>query len=164
MSQQTEKIARMVGKTTYKDFREGFGGTSLQGDSDADIKGALGMAQRATSSLAVQVLETRYASTLKHERVIRRAWDRHRREAARTGGLCRDKRAIVTERLVAALAIRFIAGAKMSKPDIEEWAWLLCMDQGAMDDEVRRCVAWLDELCTEAQRAFLVALGTRKAA
>lgn len=164
MNTKLEKVARMGGKTTYKDFREGFAACSLMGDSDADIKAALGMAQRRAGGLAVQVLETRYASTLMHERALRRAWDRVRKDAARTSGKTRDKCTVTTDRLGAALAIRYVAGAKISKPDVEEWSWLLCVSHGTLAAAIHQCTSWLDELCSDAERAFIDAMGARKRA
>lgn len=161
MNAKLEKIARMEGKTTYKDFRQGFASASLAGDSDADIKMALGMAQRQVGALAVQVLETRYASTLKHERALRRAWDRHCKDMAKIGGGTRgraERHSIAMERLAAALAIRHLAGAKVAKPDVEEWAWVICAGQDSLASLVRTCGAWLDDLCSGAERVFLESL------
>lgn len=167
MNAKLEKVARMMGKTTYKDFRQGFSTRSLAQDSDADIKAALGMAQRAIGdrgALAVQVLETRCASTLVHERALRRAWDRHCKQAAEALGRQRgrnEQHEIAIERLGAALAIRYLAGAKTAKPDIDEWAWVLRTSQYNVDKAVRDCGAWLDELCWEAEREFLRAIESR---
>lgn len=155
---QTEKIARMVGKTTYKDFREGFAMGTLPGDGDADIKGALGMAQRATSALAVQVLETRYASTLAHERVIRRAWDRHLNDAAKQLKVKRDSQTVARQRMAAALSIRQLAGAKMIHLDVAEYAWLMNTRRADMEEMMARCTVWLTDLCAAAERAFREAI------
>lgn len=162
MTTTTEKIAKMVGKTTYKDFREGFGGTTFLGDSDADIKGALGIAQQAVGPLAVQVLETRYAGTLQHERGIRRAWDRHLAETAKRLGLKRDAHLVAKQRMAAALAIRQLAGAKMIQFEIAEYAWMTCSRRVDLEDCVNTCATWLDGMRSEAQEAFLAAMDVIK--
>jgi len=155
---KTEKIARMVGKTTYKDFRDGFSGATLHDDSDADIKMALGMAQRQAGVLAVQVLETRYASTLMHERVIRRARDRHLNDSAKRLGVKRDQPTTAKQRLACALAIRKLAGARVIGLEVTEYAWMLCSRREDLDDHMRSAEAWLNDLCTTATDAFLTAL------
>lgn len=162
MSRQTEKIARMGGKTTYKDFREGFASGTLQGDTDADIKGALGIAQSKTSPLAVQVLETRYASTMRYERVIRRAWDRHLNDIAKRLELKRDQHTIAKQRLAAALSIRQLAGAKMIQLEVAEYAWMVNARRADIDDHMRACTAWFEDLRSGAERAFLEAMGVIK--
>jgi len=155
---KTEKIARMVGKTTYKDFRDGFSGATLHDDSDADIKMALGMAQRQAGVLAVQVLETRYASTLMHERVIRRARDRHLNDSAKRLGVKRDQHTTAKQRLACALAIRKLAGARVIGLEVTEYAWMLCSRREDLDDHMRSAETWLNDLCTTATDAFLTAL------
>lgn len=155
---KTEKIARMVGKTTYKDFRDGFSGATLHDDSDADIKMALGMAQRQAGVLAVQVLETRYASTLMHERVIRRARDRHLNERAKRLGVKRDQHTTAKQRMACALAIRKLAGARMIGLEVTEYAWMLCSRREDLDDHMRSAEAWLNDLCSTATDVFLTAL------
>lgn len=158
MSARAQKIARMAGKTTYRDFREGFSDARLVNDSDADIKHALGMAQQSTSALAVQVLETHYASTLQHERVIRRAWERRLTEIAKKLEVKRDHRTIATQRMAASLAIRQLAGARMIQFDIAEYAWMVNSNRESIKDAMGRCTGWLEELRNEAESAFLVAL------
>jgi hypothetical protein len=161
MNAKLEKIARMEGKTTYKDFRQGFASRSLAGDSDADIKMALGMAQRQVGALAVQVLETRYASTLKHERALRRAWDRKVREDAAAAKTKRGSHDAAVQRMGAALAIRRLAGAHMIQHEVAEYAWMLCVRRETLDEAMRAAGAWLDGLCSEAEQAFIKALSDR---
>ena len=73
---KAEKIARIAGRTSYKSFREGFGGRLCE-DAAMDIKMALGAAQRRSSPLAVKALETKYASTMIHEDVLCREFVAH---------------------------------------------------------------------------------------
>lgn len=158
MTRKAEKIARMVGKAS-RDFRDGFATVApLTHDSDADIKAALGMAQRRTSKLAVDVLELRYASSLQHERTIRRAWDRHLRDTAVERGLKREHAVIVKSRMGAALALRKYAGARMIQHEIKEYAWLTHVAHGELESAMQDTVAWLDTMRVDAERAFLEAL------
>lgn len=156
---KTEKIARMVGKTTYHDLKQGFASGTFVGDSDADIKHALGMVRTRLGELHVMVLETKYASTIMHERAIRRAWDRYCRDETIKNGGKRVKESFSTQRVGAALAIRALAGAPVVKADREEWAWLLCVSQSAMSVAIHDCAAWLDDICHAATRTFLEVLG-----
>lgn len=147
---RTEKIAHMMGKTTYKDFRQGFASGTFVGDSDADIKHALGIAQAQAGALAVQVLETRYASTLAHERAIRRAWEQHRKDGAT---------ATPVRRMAGCLAIRQLAGAPaLSAREADEYAWMSGCASQTLEAEMQVCSDWLAGLCGDAKGVFLDAL------
>lgn len=160
MTRKAEKIARMVGKQT-RDFRDGFATVApLAHDSDADIKAALGMAQRRVGPLAVQVLELHYASSLQHEHAIRRAWDRYLHNNAKEQGMKREHGRIVVSRIAAALTIRSFAGAKLSDRDIEEWAWIVRASQQVMDEAIAACETWLRDMCSHAEQKFLEAIGS----
>jgi hypothetical protein len=150
-----ERIARTVGTTTFRDLKEGFGGGLSTHDSDADIKAALGMAQSRVGELAVMVLESRYASTLRYEWVIRRAYER---ECARVGPHARAKRRIAT-----ALAIRQFVGAKLAPRDIEGWAWLMCGHRNDLKRDMAACTLWLNAKCDDAKDVFLDAMGVLRA-
>lgn len=158
MNAKLEKIARMEGKTTYKDFRRGFSSRSLAEDSDADLKAALGMAQRQAGALAVLVLETRYGSTLSHERALRRAWDRQVRDYRAKSGESRASHTAAVQRMGGALAIRRLAGARMIQHEVAEYAWMLCVRRETLDEAMRAAGAWLDGLCCDAEIAFLEAM------
>lgn len=162
MSRQSEKIARMVGKTTYKDFREGFAGVSFLGDSDADIKHALGVAQRNAGPLAVQVLELHYAMALRHEMAIRKAWDRHLDDLAKRSDSTRSQHIVAKQRMAAALAVRQFAGAKMIQLEVAKFAWTVNARRCDIDEQMRSCTAWLEALRGEAEREFLEAMSIIK--
>lgn len=154
MSRKTEKIARVVGRSTFRDFREGFGGIATS-DPDADIKMALGMARSREGELAVMVLELRYARMLEHERVIRKAWDSE--QAGQLAG-SREKYTIAVQRMAAALAIRRFAGARMIQHEIDQYAWMVCCRRRAIEDFMRECETWLDDRCKDAADAFMEAM------
>jgi hypothetical protein len=151
---KTERIARMVGKTTFRDFREGFA-QSLAKDSDMDIKMALGMAQSNVGPLAVKIMETRYASTLLHEDELRRAYDREL--ASQTRG--RAAHVVAVQRISAALAIREFAGARNARSEVPRYAWLVRVRRETIDLIMDDCFSWLLEQCIPAVDAFNVAMG-----
>ncbi len=158
MTRKAEKIARMVGKQT-RDFRDGFATVApLTHDSDADIKAALGMAQRRVGPLAVQVLELHYASSLQHEHAIRRAWDRYLHNNAKEQGVKRPHDAIVRSRFGAALALRKYAGARMIQQETKDFAWLLHVTYNDLESTVQDTIQWLDSMRMPAERAFLDAI------
>ena len=155
MSATAEKIARMHGKTTYKDFRQGFAKVvPIDADSDSSLKAALSYAQTATSELAVMALQTRYASTLEYQRELRRAWDAH-------CGQAKDPQYYPVRRLGCSLAIIEHAGRVASQREVKEWAWMLRTRSETIDDAIRQAIIWLDELTNSAERAFLAALHDR---
>lgn len=152
MNAKAETVARMVGKTTYKDFRQGFASScSLADDSDADIKHALGIAQRLTGATAVYAMETHYASTLMHERSLRRAWDAIKGEPK----LASD---YPLRRLGCSLAIREHAGIQIGQKEIKEWAWIVHANYEALEASIRTSGAWLDDITGRACAAFINAL------
>lgn len=152
-----ERIAVMEGRTTFHDLREGFGGR-LDGDRDADIKHALGVVAEKCGALGEHILETRYASSLSHERDIRRAfWS-----DVRTVRVARVYPAHVY-RVAATLAIREMAGLKWTMEDLREWAWLCCVAQPALQDAIDAARNWLSTKCADARDAFLGALAPMSA-
>lgn len=156
MSAKAEQIARMLGKTTYKDFRQGFARTmALDADSDSDIKGALGMAQRMAGITAVYALETHYASTIDHEEHLRRAWDSLKGEPKRES-------AYPIRRLGCSLAIREHAGVRVGQKEKKSWAWILHTNYESIEDAMRLAGAWLDEITCRAERAFKEAISDRR--
>lgn len=150
---KTERIARMAGKTTFRDFREGFGGGLSTHDSDADIKAALGMARSKVGALPVQILETRYASSLQYERDLRWALDRMLKDEG-----SRDSHGIAVQRMSAALAIRKFAGARMIQNEVAAYAWLVHCHRLVIEAYMHRCNDWMNDHCEKAKKAFLKAM------
>jgi hypothetical protein len=152
MSVSAEKVARMFGKTTYKDFRQGFAQVSrLDADSDSDLKSALGIAQTRVGEVAIMALETHYASTLEYQRELRRAWDVH------CGPPDSDVQYPV-RRLGVSLAIIEHAGRVTSQREVKEWAWMLRTRSETIDEAIRAAMIWLEGITSSATRAFLDAL------
>lgn len=152
MNDKAEKVARMMGKTTYKDFRQGFADRLLlDADSDADIKHALGIAQKMTGTMAVYALETHFASTLTHEQHLRRAWDALKGEPKRSSEY-------PVRRLGCSLAIREHAGLKVGQKELKDWAWILHTNYEAVESAVRVAGTWLDDITGRACNEFTDAL------
>lgn len=156
---KTEKIARIVGRASkFRDFREGFA-TLLVQDSDVDIKIALGIAQSKAGELAVNMMETRYASTLMHEDRLRRAYDlelKGRATAPRTAHVT------AIQRMGAALAIREFAGARNVRTELPQYAWLLKTHRETLTVIMDDCMGWLLHGCINGVHAFNVALDERR--
>jgi hypothetical protein len=157
MTLSKQKIARMAGKTTFRDFREGFGGLATT-DADVDIKLALGVSRSSVGELPVMVLELRYAQMLEHERAIRHAWDRVL--ASRCGSKTdqREGHLVVMQRMAAALAIRRFAGARMIQHEIDQYAWMVRCRRRYLEDLMLECETWLDDQCKTASDAFMEAM------
>ena len=152
MSATAEKVARMFGKTAYKDFRDGFGTLNcLDADSDSSIKGSLGIAQKNCGAIAVMALETHYAATLAYERELRRAWDVH-------CGIAKDPNSYPVRRLGVSIAIRQHAHVPMSQREIVEWAWVLRTRRETVEDAIRDAMIWLEDLTSRAASAFIAAM------
>jgi hypothetical protein len=157
MPHQTQRIACIVGKSTYRDLRDGFTAASLTHDSDADIKAALGIAQHRVGAVAVCALETRYARTLMHERRLLGTWDRLRRGDGKED--VREHAIIILDRHAASLAIRHMAHAgDQPVADLPHYAWLLRVRRERLRDCIDECRLWLDDECACGVHAFLVAL------
>lgn len=152
MNAKAEKVARMFGKTAYKDFRQGFAQRMvMDADTDADIKAALGMAQKAHGVVAVMALETHYAGTLVHEQLLRRAWDDR-------CGKPDDPSTYAVRRLGCSIAIREHAGAPMSRREVSEWAWILHTRYETVTAMVRQPLCWLEDITSKAAGVFVAAL------
>lgn len=152
MSTKAEKVARMFGKTTYKDFRQGFAQMScLDADADSDIKAALGIVQHRNGRIALMALETHYASTLTYERDLRRAWDVH-------SGKPDDPNFYPVRRLGCSIAIREHAHLPMGQREIVEWAWMLHTRRETIEEAIRAAIVWLEDLTSVASWTFIAAL------
>lgn len=154
MSAKIERIALMAGKTTYKDFRQGFSTVSLAKDTDLDIKAALGIAKHQAGALALAALETHAASTLMHEKLLVRAWDAHTR-ATHTKRTPHDKAIL---RFAISITIRQHAGRKLMSQEIVELAYLLCIRRETLENILKLATAWLQDLTGTGEKAFLEAM------
>lgn len=152
MSAKAEKVSRLFGKTTYKDFREGFAQVNtLDADSDADIKMALSAVHRDNGQVAVMAFETHYASTLDHQRELRRAWDDY-------CGKPDDPQFYPIRRLGCSLAIIEHASKPVTQREIKEWAWMLHTRGETIEEAIRAAMIWLEGLTGSATATFIRAL------
>lgn len=157
---KTERISRIAGKTSYKSFREGFGG-NLAGDPDADIKMALGVAQKQSSTAAVKALETKYASTMLHEDFLCRAFMTHMATDVWVGKRkdeARDHHNLSKHRFACALAVRQFAGSRYIQSELPRYSWLLACRRQSLEEIIGYASRWLEDLSTPAETAFIHAL------
>lgn len=148
---KAESIALMLGKTSYRDLRNGFSSVTRIEDSDMAIKAALGAAQRLAGIVPVKAMETKYASTLMHERLLRRAYDEAIPKPA-------DEGFYAVQRMSAALAIRRHAGMKLGRDEIREYAWILHVRSETLERTIRNAGSWLEEITFTATAHFIRAL------
>lgn len=144
-----ERIAEMFGKTTYRDFNEGFGGTR-KGLNAMDVADALGRIQTEFGTLIPLAMETRYAMTLRHERELCTGWE----EFGKLADPRMDRDTKSFSRFACALAVRELAGARHSASDMAHYAWIMCVRRQALDAAVWLVGSWLDEMCETGKHAL----------
>lgn len=154
MSKQAQRIAIMMGRTAYRDLREGFGG-GLAYDSDADIKCAWGEMAHRCGQVCEQAFITKYTSSLRDEPALRRAWWAHAKQAFASRG---DRGAVHVYRIAGSLAIRQLAGLKMGSEMLREWAWLAHTSQPYFEAIVEAATRWMEDKAYAARKAFEDAL------
>jgi hypothetical protein len=160
---KAESIALMLGKTAYRDLRNGFATVTRIEDSDMAIKAALGIAQNRAGIVPVKAMETKYASTLMHERLLRRAYDVAMPKPD-------DPGFYAVQRMAASLAIRRHAGLKIGRDEVAEYAWILHVRRESLDIALHTAGSWLEEITFTAVAHFTKALreppvdGTKKRA
>jgi hypothetical protein len=138
-----ERVARMAGSTTYRDFGEAMGASSGT-DPDDLLKGALGFVAAHGGDLAAYALETYYTGSLCHEKRLRALWDKQ----------ADNKDAVALSRISCALAIRQFAGGRMSQTDVSDWAWLVHTRRDTLEKQVAEVLAWLDEARSVGELIF----------
>jgi hypothetical protein len=158
-----ERIAALMGRSAYRDIRDGFAGGGRLAITDQDVAAAIGGAAATVGRIALLALETYYGSTAMHQHALVRAWE----EKERKQGDTRER--IVLTRFSGALAVQQAAGGRVASAAYTEYAYLLFSRRELLEYRVREAAAWLDELRTAALRAMKVQLfqdhidGTRKA-
>ena len=161
---KVERIARIAGRTAYKSFREGFGG-SLSHDTDLDIKVALGMTQRRTSQLAVRALETKYASTHLHEQQLRREFMAYLLDKVLYGAYkaaARNKHQMAIYRFGCSLAILEFAGHRYVQNQLAQYAWMLMCRRQSLEEAMELTHRWLNDLANQAEEEFYKAIKERR--
>jgi hypothetical protein len=150
-----ERIAGLDVKSSFRDIREGFGGTTGVKVTDQDIAAALGVVKTRCGKLAAYVLETYYGSILLHEHRLRAAWAEYSETPADPAA---DR---IRNRVAAALAIREFAGAANPTSLLAEWGLIADEPEERLRKRVRNTLAWLEGVRGEAYREFVRAVGRR---
>lgn len=135
----SERIAEMMGKTAYRDIRDGIGGGFAL--SIPTVAAQLGLIQQKRGELVVQAMETFYGSTLMHDRSIRGAWDAHCKSVEPD----LDYETCVLSRMGCALAIRQFAGIEYTTSSLVEYAWIIRIRAESLRVAVLLAEDWLDE-------------------
>lgn len=143
-----ERIAALMGKSSFVDFRDGIGGTNPLRLRDSDVAAALGMVAKAQGPLSAMVLETYYGSTLLHSHGLLRAWDERERQPGQ------KKHVVCLARFAGELGIREFAGHRYARSDLEHYARLLVTRRETLQLRKADVLGWLDGIRSEALRAL----------
>jgi hypothetical protein len=137
-----KRIAKLFGRTAYRDIRDGFGGNGVDHESlnDQDIAAALGIVVDRQGRTASHVLETYYGSTDLHFAALRRAWEDRERKPGDT------REAIVLTRFAGELAIRELSGHRYSSATYAEYAYLIYSRRESLQMRVNDARLWLNEV------------------
>jgi hypothetical protein len=135
----TERIAEMFGR--------GAGFCDLRGGkpevTSADIARALGNIASEHGNLVPMVLETKYASTLIHERSLCEAWEIFAKKSDPT----MDKETVSFSRHACTLYIRELASGRKTRSDITAHvAWLLGVRRVSLEGAIWLIGSWFDDL------------------
>jgi len=139
-----ERIAALMGKTAFRDIREGIGGTGAPSLTDQDVAAALGMVVERRGRVACLALETRYGSTLVHLESLLRAWD----EREHVAGQTRETKALT--RFGGELAIRELASIRYGTPQLAHYAYLICSRRESLQQRRDDALRWLNGLVSDA--------------
>jgi hypothetical protein len=148
-----ERIAGLDAKSSFRDIREGFGGTTGAKVTDQDIAAALGVVKTRCGKLAAYALETYYGSILLHEHHLRAAWVEQNEDKAG------DNADRIRNRIAAALAIREFAGAANPASLLAEWGLMVDEPEERLRKRIRGVLAWLESVRGDAYREFVKAVG-----
>lgn len=132
-----ERIAALMGRTAYRDIREGFGGTGRPELTDQDLAAALGIVSKERGRLACLVLETHYASTLRHAEALLRAWDEREHRPGRPAA------DVVLTRFAGELAIREFASMRYGTPQLAHFAYLVFSRRERLQERMKDAQRWL---------------------
>lgn len=141
-----KRVAKLFGRTAYRDIRDGFGGSQTADLTDQDVAAALGMVVQRRGRIAALVLETHYGSTMMHARTLSREW---------AGRECRPGdtyQRITLTRLAGETAIRELAGYRYGATEFEELAWLAQSRRDALQQRHKEAAGWLADILDAALR------------
>jgi hypothetical protein len=135
-----ERIAGLDVKTSFRDIRDGVGGTSGAKLTDQDLAAAMGMVKTRRGSTVVLALETYYGSTLRHEQALRAKWADHSEHNTDVAG------ERIRNRFSAAIAIRQFAGIRHAQSDMAEYSYLMFQRPKDFEKRVSDVLAWLEDM------------------
>lgn len=141
-----ERIAALMGRSSFCDIRDGIGGTGAPTFTDQDVAAALGMVQSVKGKLACLVLETHYGSTLKHAETILRAWDDREYRPGR------HRQDVVLTRFGGELAIRELASIRYGTPQLAQYAYLIYSRREELQRRMQDASRWLHGIRDDALR------------
>ena len=139
-----ERIAALMGKTAYRDIRDGFGGGDPRKLGDKAVAAALGFVSREQGRIAPMVLETYYGSTIMHLDVIHRAWES--KEAP--GPMPHE--ITVRMRMACEIAVRELSGLEFTRSHFEHLAYLGEVSRIALERRTNDAAAWLEGIKSAA--------------
>lgn len=153
-----ERIASLMGKSSFCDIREGVGGTGTPRLTDQDVAAALGMVTERKGRLHCLALETHYGSTLIHLESLLRAWD----EREHVVGQPRE--ATVLTRFGCELAIRELASIQYGTPQLAHFAFLIVSRRESLQKRKDDATSWLNGMVGEALTELRSCLREHRAA
>ena len=155
-----ERIAKLEGSASFKDIREGFGG-SAPVLTDNEISLALALSRKRDdlstaecdlSDVGPEVLETFYGSSQTHRRLIAKAYLR-----------CRMPETVAASqvpcyRLAATLAAQMVAGVEITRAQQAEYAYIANTRLETLRDRISDAYGWFMERHDQAIPRFITIL------
>lgn len=156
-----ERIAGMLVRGSFRDIRDGFGGSVPPDLTAQDLAAALGMVATTHGRVSCEVLETHYGSTLMHLESLLRAWEEREHASGRT----RDE--VVLSRFSGELAIRELASIHYGTPQLAHYAYLIFSRRERLQARMQDASGWLHDIRDQAlielrQNVKLVRNGERR--
>lgn len=155
-----ERIAKLEGSASFKDIREGFGG-SAPVLTDNEISLALALARKRddhstaecdVSDVGPEVLHTFYGSTQTHRRLIVGAYLRANVPSAVAPAH------LPSYRLAATLAAQMLAGVEITRAQQAEYAFIANTRLETLRDRVQHAYSWFMERHDQALPRFITIL------
>jgi hypothetical protein len=155
-----ERIAKLEGSASFKDIREGFGG-SAPVLTDNEISMALALSRKRDdlsaaecdlSDVGPEVLETFYGSTQTHRRLIAKAYLR----ANVPEGVAASQ--LPSYRLAATLAAQMVAGVEITRTQQAEYAYIANTRLETLRDRIEHAFKWFMERHDKAIPRFVTIL------
>ena len=163
MSKKAERLARLQGTTTYKDFRQGMAsaGNRIWAAPDQDIAHALGVIRRGRADIGPEVLEAFYGSTQKYKDRIKESL-RDRLKWTLSDPSKAEKSESI-RRFAIELAASSLGGDPLTASQVRWVSDLLVCRPARLEEAYRAAMGLLLEDTQAALASFLKALREPKA-